>query len=106
MEVVKASSLPIGILDSIQPETTTLKLQDEDMIIMITDGVLDNSSMGDRAEEWLIGIIGSLETKNPQEMADHILESVLKADNRVIPLMPDQGSGTVSPIPFPYPRMI
>ncbi len=62
------------------------------MIIMITDGVLDNSSMGDRAEEWLIGIIGSLETKNPQEMADHILESVLKADNRVIPLMPDQGS--------------
>jgi stage II sporulation protein E len=92
VEVVKASSLPIGILDSIQPETTTLKLQDEDMIIMITDGVLDNSSMGDRAEEWLIGIIGSLETKNPQEMADHILESVLKADNRVIPLMPDQGS--------------
>ena len=85
VEVVKASSLPIGILDSIQPETTTLKLQDEDMIIMITDGVLDNSSMGDRAEEWLIGIIGSLETKNPQEMADHILESVLKADNRVIP---------------------
>ena len=54
------------------------------MIIMITDGVLDNPSMGDRAEEWLIGIIGSLRPKSP-EMADHILESVLKADNRVIP---------------------
>ena len=73
------------------------------MIIMITDGVLDNSSMGDRAEEWLIGIIGSLETKNPQEVADYILESVLKVDNRVIPLKPNQGSGqdksrTVTPL--------
>jgi stage II sporulation protein E len=78
VEVVKASSLPIGILENIQLETASLKLYDEDMIVMITDGVLDNASKGEKAEEWLVEVIDALDTRNPQEMADHIMESVLK----------------------------
>ncbi|NLY60240.1 MAG: stage II sporulation protein E [Clostridiales bacterium] len=80
VEVVKASSLPIGILDNVQPEAVSLKLRDEDMIIMITDGVLDNTAKGKEAERWLAGIIDSLDTRNPQEMADYIMESVLKME--------------------------
>ena len=77
VEVVKASSLPIGILDSIQLEKASLRLKDEDTIIMITDGVLDNSSKGEKAEDWLIEVMDSLDTRNPQEMADYIMEAVL-----------------------------
>lgn len=80
VEVIKASSLPIGILDSLQSEAASIKLKDEDMIIMVTDGVLDNASKGEKGEEWMVEVINSLDTRNPQEMADHIMESVLKTD--------------------------
>jgi stage II sporulation protein E len=78
--VIKASSLPIGILDNVQPEAAALKLRDEDMVIMITDGVLDNTNKGKEAEEWLVNVINSMDTRNPQEMADYIMESVLKLE--------------------------
>lgn len=81
VEVVKASSLPIGILDSLQMETASTRLYDEDMIIMVTDGVLDNTSKGEKVDEWMAEVIDSLDTRNPQEMADHIMESVLKVEN-------------------------
>lgn len=80
VEVIKASSLPIGILDNVQPEAASLKLRDEDMIIMITDGVLDNTNKGKEAEEWLANIINSMDTRNPQEMADYIMESIIKLE--------------------------
>ncbi len=80
VEVIKASSLPIGILDNVQPEAAALKLRDEDMVIMITDGVLDNTNKGKEAEEWLVNVINSMDTRNPQEMADYIMESVLKLE--------------------------
>jgi len=80
VEVIKASSLPIGILDNVQPEAASLKLRDEDMIIMITDGVLDNTNKGKEAEKWLVDVINSIDTRNPQEMADHIMESVIKLE--------------------------
>jgi len=80
VEIIKASSLPIGILDNVQPEAASLKLEDEDMIIMITDGVLDNTNKGKEAEEWLVNVINSIDTRNPQEMADYIMESVIKLE--------------------------
>ena len=46
---------------------------------MITDGVLDNTAKGKRLKDgW--SIIDSLDTRNPQEMADYIMESVLKME--------------------------
>lgn len=81
VEVVKASSLPIGILDSVQPEIASLRIHDEDMIIMVTDGVPDNTAKGVKADDWLVKVIGSYDTRNPQEMADYLMEAVVSASS-------------------------
>lgn len=78
VEVIKASSLPIGILDNVQSEIASTRIRDGDIIVMITDGVMDNAHKGDKAEEWLTGTIGNLDTRNPQDMADKIMEAVLR----------------------------
>jgi len=78
VEVIKASTLPIGILDNVQLETVRINLHDEDMIIMVTDGIIDGIKKGDYNDQWLANIIADIDTRNPQEMADYIMDMVLK----------------------------
>ncbi|MDE6182564.1 MAG: SpoIIE family protein phosphatase, partial [Eubacteriales bacterium] len=42
VEVLKSSSLPVGILNNLEPEIKTKKLHNEDIIIMVSDGVTDS----------------------------------------------------------------
>ncbi|NLJ40277.1 MAG: stage II sporulation protein E [Clostridiales bacterium] len=79
VEVIKASSLPIGILENMQSERASLKVHDGDMIVMVTDGVLDNTSEGLKVDKWMAGLIDDFDTCNPQEMADNIMESAVGA---------------------------
>jgi stage II sporulation protein E len=38
---IQEATLPIGILDEVEPNKITVPIQDEDMLIMVTDGVFD-----------------------------------------------------------------
>ncbi|MBM7582468.1 stage II sporulation protein E [Caldicoprobacter guelmensis] len=78
VKVIKAPALPMGILENIQVERVKEALEDGDMIIMMTDGVLDSVEVGLNAEEWMIDVISKLNTSNPQELADHIMNEALK----------------------------
>lgn len=77
VEVIKASTLPIGILDSVQLETVRINLFDEDMIIMVTDGIIDGIKRWDHDDQWLATVIAEVDTRNPQEMAEYIIDRVL-----------------------------
>lgn len=79
VNVIRASSLPIGIIEDIEMDREEIRLQDDDMIIMVTDGILDAYEGSFDADDWLSGIIAMKDTKNPQEMAEHILDRALKA---------------------------
>jgi len=81
VEVIKASTLPIGILDNVQLETVRINLFDEDMIIMVTDGVIDGIKKWNHDDRWLANVISEIDTKNPQEMADYIMDMVLKEND-------------------------
>lgn len=72
VQVVKSSSLPIGILNTVDLEVSIKKLRDNDMIIMVTDGILD-SGMHEDGEEWMAEILRGLPCANPQDLAEHIL---------------------------------
>lgn len=78
VEIIKASSLPIGILDSVQLETVRINLFDDDMIIMVTDGIIDGVRKWGHDDKWLVNVISEIDTKNPQEMADYIMDMVLE----------------------------
>jgi stage II sporulation protein E len=83
VDVIKSHALPMGILDKIQVETVKVILEDGDMIIMVTDGVLNSVDSELDQDEWFAGRIANYSTRNPQEMADFIMEEALKQTNGI-----------------------
>lgn len=78
VDIIKNSSLPVGILNKIDVEFNRRKLKDGDFIIMVTDGVLDANKKDLNKEKWLAQLINEIDTRNPQKIADCIMESCLR----------------------------
>lgn len=71
---IRASSLPVGILTDIDVNVTEKKLTSRDVIVMITDGVLEAyRGSGDR-EDWITGVLHELDGLDPREMAGLLLK--------------------------------
>lgn len=75
VDTITSTSLPAGIFQQTDLEKTCRKLYDGDMIIMVTDGVLDVLPP-DHQEELMKDIILEHQTNNPRELADYILNRV------------------------------
>ncbi|MBQ7973506.1 MAG: SpoIIE family protein phosphatase [Clostridia bacterium] len=73
VEVVEAGSLPLGILDDIEPKITKALLAAGDMVVLVSDGVLDVFG-GERVA--LAGFINNLDVTTPQQLADQIIAEV------------------------------
>ena len=77
MEHIYSESLPIGVVPGQEAEEIHRKLESGDMVIMVTDGVLDALPSGE--EEHLLDlIIMGTTIENPCEMAHYILQKVLE----------------------------
>lgn len=77
MEHVYSESLPLGVVRSQKIEKASCQLTSGDMVIMVTDGVLDALPAGEQEHLLDLMILGSTIT-NPKEMAHYILEKVLE----------------------------
>lgn len=82
VDVITSSTLPVGILNQVDYEVITRKLNDGDFLIMVTDGVLD-CIPGDEKEKFLEEFILDLHMNNPQEIANTILNQALELNNWV-----------------------
>lgn len=74
VELIKASSLPVGIVDDIEVSTVSRVLEPGDLLVMVTDGVLDSYKGEDDREEWLAGILSDVTDMRPQEVAELFLK--------------------------------
>lgn len=81
VEAVSSTTMPMGILGEAEYECTRKQLREGDFLIMLSDGVLD-AFPGGRAEEELSDVILKEETDNCREMAQGILERVLRYRRR------------------------
>lgn len=75
VEVMKSTSLPIGVLKEVDYESAYKKLYDGDYIIMVSDGVLEAFD-GENKEEELGRLLMDINTRNPKDMADELLKAV------------------------------
>lgn len=80
VDVIKVGSLPVGILKNVEMEFVRKKLQDGDFVIMVSDGILDSNQSEINKERWLAEIIQNINTRNPQMMADEILNICIEAN--------------------------
>jgi len=74
VEVVGSTSLPVGILNKVDIETQRIQLKDGDLIIMVTDGVLDVEKDMFNQENTFIQLIEEINSNNPQCVANTLLE--------------------------------
>ena len=75
VECIRSTSLPMGVLEQVEFDTCARKLYHGDMIIMVSDGVLDGIAMENK-EAYLADRIASIETNNVQVVADMIMKDI------------------------------
>lgn len=75
---VSASNLPIGIIKDIEVDLVTVQLQPGDVLIMMTDGIYDAPGYAVNKELWMKRLIQEIDSDDPQELADCLLESVIR----------------------------
>lgn len=76
VEHLSSTSLPIGVMNTIEIDSVKRQLSDGDFVIMVTDGVLDALPVGEQ-DLLLETIIQGSVISNPKEMAHYVLEQVL-----------------------------
>ncbi|MFA4884318.1 MAG: stage II sporulation protein E [Desulfotomaculaceae bacterium] len=74
VDQIKSSSLPVGIIEDIEVSTLTRTCEAGDLLVMVTDGILDAYRGSGSREEWLAGVLLDVMDMPPQEMAELILK--------------------------------
>lgn len=77
VECIRSTSLPVGVLEQVEFDTCARRLYDGDMIIMVSDGVLD-SIIFENKETYMADLITSVTTNNVQAMAERLMEDMEK----------------------------
>lgn len=72
--LVKSSSLPMGMLNTVDLEVSVKRLKDNDIILMLTDGVLDVFADDEMKEKNMMRFLKSIRYINPQDIADSVLD--------------------------------
>ncbi len=85
VQVIRNGTLPVGILSHIDVELVKKKLTEGDFVIMVTDGVLDCNKVIVDKEKWLADMIMNMNTRNPQKLAEDIIQSCLETNGGVAP---------------------
>ena len=74
---IEAGALPIGIVEDSKPLVKKNIVKDQDFVILMSDGICDSF----KDERELCDCIKSIRTKNPQEMADILVDKALACNN-------------------------
>lgn len=72
---IESRSLPVGIVENIELQTETIDIDDGDIVVMCSDGVLEDKS--NSTKEWLEDFLKNVSTNNVQKIADLILAEAI-----------------------------
>ncbi|OAH56786.1 MULTISPECIES: stage II sporulation protein E [Bacillaceae] len=75
---VESGNLPIGILQQFEVDTVHEQLKSGDLLIMMSDGVFEGPDFIENADIWMKRKIKSIETNDPQQFADLLMDEVIR----------------------------
>ncbi|WP_170005987.1 stage II sporulation protein E [Bacillus fonticola] len=81
VKTVEASNLPIGIVEEFEVDVVSESLKAGDLLILMSDGVFEGPSSIENYDVWMKRKIAELQSHDPQEIADLLLEEVIRAGN-------------------------
>ncbi len=77
VQIVKSLSLPAGILKDINLTTYDKDIEEQDIIVMCSDGILDSNIEYKNKELWVKYLLEDIETVNCQKIADLIVNEAI-----------------------------
>jgi stage II sporulation protein E len=78
---IAGNNVPIGILQDIEVQTIDEQLYHGDILILVSDGVYDAPRHVYDKEDWLVRQIERIETRDPQEIADMLIEAAVRMNH-------------------------
>ena len=77
VQIVKSLSLPAGILKEINLTTYDKDIENDDILVMCSDGIIDSNVEYKNKELWVKYMLEDIETDNSQKIADIILNEAI-----------------------------
>ncbi|MDN5344249.1 MAG: stage sporulation protein [Clostridia bacterium] len=74
VKTLGSHSLPVGILEDLQLEPLQEELQEGDLLVMVSDGILEAHRDINEKEKWLVRALQRAGDNHPQEIADRLLK--------------------------------
>lgn len=83
IKVINSKNLPFGLVDEIDVEIIKEVLKPGDILINVSDGVLDIDKFNSEKQNWLEEYLKNINA-DPRELSEKILEKAKELSNRVI----------------------
>ena len=80
VQLLKSMSLPTGILNNVDLVVYDYDLQDGDILVMCTDGVIDSNKEYLNKQLWLKYLLEDIEINDAQKIADIIISEAIDND--------------------------
>lgn len=81
INIIKSKSLPIGVLDKVDVEIEDKKIENGDLIVMVSDGVLDYNDTSLINSNWILEYLKESKSNDPKEVACGILNEAIKSND-------------------------
>ena len=77
VQIIKSASLPTGIVKNISKDVIERKIEDEELVVMCSDGIIDSNVEYKNKALWVKYLLEDMENTNPQKCADIILNEAV-----------------------------
>lgn len=77
VQIIKALTLPAGILENINLVVYDKDIEENDILVMCSDGIMESNMEYQNKELWVRDILESIETDNVQKIADIITKEAI-----------------------------
>jgi len=77
VDIIKNIALPAGILNNIDLVVYDRDIEDNDIVIMCSDGIVESNSEYKNKEIWVKNLLEQMETTNAQKIADILLKEAI-----------------------------
>lgn len=84
IDIVKSRSLPIGVLDEADIEIYNKRVKAGDLIVMLTDGVIDNDEENRGRVDWILDYLCRNNDLSPEEIAKGVVKLAKESGNNKV----------------------
>ena len=77
VNIIKSTSLPAGIVNDISVDTYDTDLNDGDIVVICSDGIIESNNEYANKELWIKYLLEEIQTDSPEKIADIILHEAI-----------------------------